>query len=270
MKSFDKLSEAMNILNKNTEIESAERCKALIRQFLIDNTPEPKGQLSCKMFVSHDEVRAQMCCVFHDNENQVAVATDAHALYVNESEYRYTEGNGLRNVYGDEPTKDEIVCDTPITDLRNYPKWQGVIPTPEKRIAVEIRNDLEQVYKEALADAKLLKVKKPEDNVIIRVDGTSWFCARMVKYMLTAGTEGWVRRRWNEVVGTTVDDDDDNYNYRLIPNGGNKPFLKEWDGQKLLLMPMAIPSEEEMKEYGWTDSNKYDAEKGVLIRGINN
>lgn len=236
MKSTEKIIEAMNILNRSGEVEDSKRCQALLRQFLIDNTPTPKGQLTCAMFVSKEtEIRPQMCCVYHDNERKVAVATNAFAMYYSEEEYQHTEGNGLRNVYGDDPATsyvDKAEKWHP-NECGRFPNWQRVWPTDSKTfgtlVEVVMREDLENAMKACKAEMRLRKHKY--GSVKVSANGNIWMDVDFAGYILQAGTDGW----------------------KVNADGleaGNRAICKELDGQGLLLMPLVSGNEDNGQ--GWT------------------
>lgn len=240
MKSMDKLADAMNILNKNANIEDAERCKTLIRQFLMDNTQRAKGRFSCAMFVAKDPLRPAMMCVYHDNENKVAVATDAHALYYSEDEYQYTEGDGLRNAYGDDPDPDAVIYKAKnprdnkyLRDVQGgrFPNWKNVWPKdrPDDPLAdVPICEDLAELVTGCKAAMKLKKHKFGS----VRVTNSIWMDVKFADYIVQAGTDGW----------------------RCQESGlmaGNRAIFKEWDGQGLLLMPLMAGFDDEDEKRGY-------------------
>lgn len=227
IKSIKKLQDAIQCINERMSTAEVANAKSLIMQFIADNEESPKREkLSCGMFTKgtkdyDSEARKAMCCIYHDPVYKVAVATDARAIYASESEYIPTEGNGLRNAYGQDPTqsileipkkngKEQFV----ISEMGDkFPKWRQVIPN--NTVNIEIREDLEQAYREAIAAAKSLKVKDAEHRVIINVSESPdiWMTARHAKFIICAGLEGWKIR--------------DDY------KGG---LIKTWSGQTLMLM----------------------------------
>ena len=96
MKSIEKIQKAIEQLNNivswtkddpDTSV-AAEMAAKLLREVIADNTQVKKTELSVKEFVGKDSnLRPLMCCIYHDPEEHVAVATDAHAVFVNAAEY---------------------------------------------------------------------------------------------------------------------------------------------------------------------------------------
>lgn len=227
MKSINKLYDAINCIGEEMNEYDVAMAKSLIREFIIDNTEEKKKtKFSCSMFTSDVKkdgmTRPSMCCVYHDNENKVAVATNGIELYTSESEYIPTDGNCLRNAYGEDPKESLIYVKKSggwkISEITTrFPDWKKVIPT--NTVHIGFREDIEQVYNESMADAKGRNTKKADEKVIINLSSSPsvWMTARHVKFIIDAGIDGWVIRE----------------DFK----GG---LLKKWDGKMLMLMPFYI------------------------------
>ena len=235
MKSTKKLEEVLHKLDiiESVSLDSANaasyaaECKKLIREVIADNLPDvKKSELHCKDFVSKDPNRQLLHYVYHDNEKQVAVATDAHILFTSEAEYIPTEGNGLRDIYG------EVTGET--KTIAKYPNWQSVMPKAKDLVDVTVRSDLAEILKQATANRKDKKQK-----VYVCVDGMHWFAERMVKTILKTGIDGW----------HAVTD------YNKDTTAPHRPLYKKWDGKQLLLMPVSPPENENEILQGWYIGN---------------
>lgn len=205
MKSEKKLQEAFNLL-KAIGTPRADEAARLIVDFMIDNVKPNKGELLCRDFVSKEELRPVLHFIFHDAEHKTAVATDAHALFANEAEYIETCGNGLRDILGNE-----------VGGIGVFPKWFSVIPKQTEDTMID--ENLEEIYKKALSEAKIQGGQSNKSKIFILVNGRQWISAKHVEFMLRAGLDGWkVSSAKTETYF--------------------KPLYKEWDGKRLLLMPV--------------------------------
>ena len=212
MKSEKKLQEAINLL-KAIESPRADEAARLIIDFMIDNVKQNKGELLCRDFVSKDKFRPVLHLVFHDAEHKTAVATNAHALFANEAEYIETCGNGLRDILGNE-----------VGDIGVFPEWFSVLPKQTEDTTID--ENLEEIYKKALSEAKIQGGQSNKSKIFILVNGQQWMSAQHVEFMLRAGLDGW-----------KVSSNAETY---------YNPLYKEWDGKRLLLMPAyqdATPNE---------------------------
>lgn len=214
MKSEKKLQEAINLL-KAIKSPRANEAARLIMDFMVDNVKENKGELLCRDFVSKDKFRPVLHFILHDAKHKTAVATDEYGLFANEAEYIETYGKGLRDILG-----NEVGC------VGTFPKWFALIPQDTEPIMIDA--DLEDVYKKAVSEAKIQGGQSDKSKIFILVNGKQWMSARHVEFMLRAGLDGW-----------------------KVSAKGKKPqfnpLYKEWDGKRLLLMPVwqdATPNEE--------------------------
>lgn len=235
---IDKVIENLGLIEWTKDLDAAKRyaaeSKKLLREFIADNMPNVgKTELKCKDFV---ETNKQVCqyrpylqYVFHDSERKVAVTTDLHFLFASEMEYIETEGNGIRDVYG------EITEDT--KNAGKFPNWSAVMP--KDTVPVTIREDLEDALKDAMAAAKM---EGKNCGAIVCVDGIHWMNAKGCKFIIKAGTEGFEAQK-------TMGGNDTDY---------TRPMYKKWGGKQLLLMPYLAPDDlsDEDKQRGWYVSTK--------------
>lgn len=208
MKSEKKLQNAVNLL-KAIDSPRADEAARLIVQFMIDNVKQNKGELLCRDFVSKDKMRPVLHFVFHDAERKTAVATDAHAMFANEAEYVETCGNGLRDIFGNKTPEN----------IGNFPKWFSVIPKQTEDTTID--ENLEETYKKALSEAKIQGGQSNKSMIFILVNGEQWMSAKHVEFMFRAGLDGW------KVSSSKAEP-------------YSKPLYKEWDGKRLLLMPVYL------------------------------
>lgn len=232
---IDKVIEHLGLIDWTSDIDTAKwhakESAKLLREFLKENVSIPKGALRCKDFVIKGKdanMRPSLACVYHDAKEQVAVACDCHILYASKDEYIETEGNGLRDVYG------EVTPDT--KDCRDYPNWRGVMPSDINRYeAVTVRDDLEDVMKTAAAAAKMQGAKRYS----VCIDGMHWISSDYLKYVVKAGLDGWMGLK----------------GYQSDKTDRSRAIYKRWDGQEILIMPVLAKDENDMtdeeKAGGW-------------------
>ena len=105
MTNLDLISEAIKMIELiDTEDVRKELAISRMKQFVLLNTPQPKGG-KVKIYdwvYKDDNLRPQMSGVYHDCENKVAVATDTHALIVSKSDYVECEESHIVAKNGDE------------------------------------------------------------------------------------------------------------------------------------------------------------------------
>lgn len=208
MKSTDKIYKAIEMANDDA-------VKKILREFIMDNMPAPpKDKLQMKEFLSEDkEFRPAMCCICMDNEEKVAVATNAHILFASKEYYvdkgREGESKTLVDEYGD-VVKEEM----------RYPNWIAVIPREDQTEPIELRSDLDEIIKLAQVEAKELGLKKIGVKTNIRVADDLCIRLDFLKLMLKAGVDGWRQ-----------------------PKNKRGGIVKQWDGNTMLVMPVMPPDE---------------------------
>lgn len=242
MKSIEKLSVALeNLTQEFKESKNSVVSDAIIaiHEFIVDNTPVKKGDLSvwdCVMKNKKDlQLRPNLCAVFHDNEAKAAVGTDAHILFVNPSEYidstekpddcnQQFEYNGytglIRDKYG-KPMKNG-----------KYPLWRSVFP--KDTMTFEIRADLKKTRDLAKSTCKLSG--SAGFIICINKELDIWVGGALVDFVIRAGIDGWRCSKES-------------------PN--RRALVKEWDdGRKMLLMP-AMPADKSEDGYDSTNLVKF-------------
>ena len=232
MKSIEKLQMATDILQEKfaEDVETIGKAIVLIHEFIVDNAPVKKSELSVWEFVSNDKLRPNMMTVFHDNAWKAAVSTDAHVLFVNPKEYidstdesqkgeqqfQYDCYSGLmRDKYGK------------VADVHGrYPNFRGVIPDEDKHMPFDVRSDLKQCRDIVKSTLKLRTGKsRSESNaqICINKDLNIWIGEKYVDIFIRAGIDGWTCSKDN-------------------PSG--RALVKRFaDGRILLMMPMIVKRE---------------------------
>ena len=196
---------------------------------MVDNEPAPKkGEFNIWDFVSNDPIRPTMTGVFHDKENKMAVATDAHMLVADRASYDES------NV---EPNGHRWAIDKYGKFIEGmYVTWKSVVPEKEKAIEkgyehyhVNVK-DVDEYIKKCNAYMKLngytgKHAKLPVYNV---PNSKLWFLASYFRtFLIASGGDAWLNNN----------------------NPNNAAAINWTDERIVLLMPMAIEDPEKIS-YG--------------------
>lgn len=205
MKSIEKLQKAADILQEKfaEDVENIGKAIVLIHEFIVDNAPVKKSELSVWEFVSNDNLRPNLMTVFHDNAWKAAVATDAHVLFVNPKEYIDSadaeEANGqkfeydgytglMRDKYGKVVERDKD------TFGDRYPNYRSVIPAEDRQMPFEVRSDLKQCRDIVKSTLKLRNGRKRDNvgaTICLNKDLNIWIADCYADIVIRAGLDGW-------------------------------------------------------------------------------
>lgn len=147
MKNLDLISEAIKMIERiNTEDVNKELAVNRMKQFVLLNTPQSKGgKVKIYDWVAKDNLRPQMCGVFHDAENKVAVASNTRALIVSKRDYVECEESHIVAKNGDE------------IKVR-YADYKRVIPDIDECLLYDVdREKVKRILTEYRAERKLDK-----------------------------------------------------------------------------------------------------------------
>ena len=147
MTNFDLISEAIKFIECiDTEDVRKELAISRMKQFVLLNTPAPKGgKVKIYDWVSKDDCRPQMCGVYHDAENKVAVASDTRALITSKRDYVECEESHIVAKNGDE--------------IRGrYADYKRVMPDTDECLLYDVdRDKIKRTLTEYRAEHKLDK-----------------------------------------------------------------------------------------------------------------
>lgn len=147
MKNLDLISEAIKMIERiDTESCLKELAISRMKQFVLLNTPKPKGG-KVKMYdwVAKGNLIPQMCGVYHDAENKVAVASDTHALITSKSDYVGCEESHIVAKNGDEIRGE-------------YANYKSVMPDTDECMLYDVdRDKIKRILTEYRAERKLDK-----------------------------------------------------------------------------------------------------------------
>lgn len=148
MTNLDLISEAIKMIERiDTEDVNKELAINRMKQFVLLNTPQPKGG-KVKIYdwvYKDDNLRPQMSGVYHDCEGKVAVATDTRALIVSKRDYIECEESHIVAKNGDE--------------IRGkFPEYKRVMPDNDERLIFVVdREKVKQLLAQYKAERKLDK-----------------------------------------------------------------------------------------------------------------
>lgn len=147
MKNLDLISEAIKMIERiDTEDVNKELAINRMKQFVLLNTPQPKGgKVKIYDWVGKENYRPQLMGVYHDAENKVAVATDTHALIVSKSDYVECEESHIVAKNGDEIHG-------------KYANYKSVMPDTDECLLFDVdRDKIQRILTEYKAERKLDK-----------------------------------------------------------------------------------------------------------------
>lgn len=147
MTNLDLISETIKMIERiDTEDVNKELAINRMKQFVLLNTPQPKGgKVKIYDWVSKENYRPNLMGVYHDAENKVAVATDTHALIVSKSDYVECEESHIVAKNGDE-----------VHD--KFPNYKGVMPDTDECLLYDVdRDKIKRILTEYKAERKLDK-----------------------------------------------------------------------------------------------------------------
>lgn len=147
MKNLDLISEAIKMIERiDTENVNKELAINRMKQFVLLNTPQPKGgKVKIYDWVSKEQYRPNLMGVYHDAENKVAVATDTHAVIVSKRDYIECEESHIVDKNGDEIKG-------------RYPDYKRVIPDTDEYLLYDVdREKVKRILTEYRAERKLDK-----------------------------------------------------------------------------------------------------------------
>ena len=235
MKSEKKLQDAIRKLDWMKQaleggagigVFTIDEIKRQLHEFMIDNMRTPKkNEFNIWDWTCNDDLRPVMNGIFHDKENKMAVATNAHMLVADAGYYDESKVDSV----GFDMGKSKY--DRPIDKYGNFidgrfPNWKVVIPqqTDEWVLHHVDLQELDEYIKKCNAYLKMQGLNNKYKPRAVYQVGDTWFNAEMFRMMMTA-TNGdvWVK---------TPD----------------RPAVYWSDKRTALLMPMLVEESELMQE----------------------
>lgn len=147
MKNLDLISEAIKMIECiNTEDVNKELAVNRMKQFVLLNTPQPKGgKVKIYDWVYKENLRPIMTGVFHDAENKVAVASNLHAVIVSKRDYVECKESHIVAKNGDEIKG-------------RYVDYKFVMPDTDEYLLYDVdRDKIKRILTEYRAERKLDK-----------------------------------------------------------------------------------------------------------------
>lgn len=170
--------------------------KRQLHEFMIDNERTPKkNEFNIWDWTCNDSLRPVMNGIFHDKENKMAVATNAHMLVADADYYDESKVDSVGFDMGKSKHDRPIDKYGKFIDGR-FPNWKAVIPqqTDEWVLHHVDLQELDEYIKKCNAYLKMQGWSKRYIPAVYQV-GDVWFKAEMFRTMLTA-TNGdvWVNK----------------------------------------------------------------------------
>jgi hypothetical protein len=201
-------------VNENT----VEYIMGLIHEFMIDNEPKKKNAFNIWDWIANDPLRPVMNGVFHDIENKMAVATNAHILVADADCYDESKVSGEFQSFGRCMPVDKYGKHIE----GRFPEWQKVIPpqTDEWTLHHVDLQELNEYIKKCNTYMKLNGMTGRYTKQVVYKVGDAWFLADYLR-MFAIATDG-----------------------NVYVKAHDKPAVYWGDKRKALLMPMYIPEED--------------------------
>ena len=147
MKNLDLISEAIKMIERiDTEDVNKELAINRMKQFVLFNTPQPKGgKVKIYDWTGKEQYRPNLMGVYHDAENKVAVASDTRALITSKRDYVECEESHIVAKNGDE--------------IRGrYADYKRVMPDTDECLLFDVdRDKIKRILTEYRAERKLDK-----------------------------------------------------------------------------------------------------------------
>lgn len=147
MKNLDLISEAIKMIERiDTEDVNKELAVNRMKQFVLLNTPQPKGgKVKIYDWVSNENLHPNVMGVFHDAENKVAVASNLHAVIVSKRDYVECKESHIVAKNGDEIKG-------------RYVDYKFVMPDTDEYLLYDVdRDKIKRILTEYRAERKLDK-----------------------------------------------------------------------------------------------------------------
>ena len=204
MKSEKKLQDAIRKLDwmkqaleggASIGVFTIDEIKRQLHEFMIDNERTPKkNEFNIWDWTCNDNLRPVMNGIFHDKENKMAVATNAHMLVADADYYDESKVDSVGFDMGKSKHDRPIDKYGKFIDGR-FPNWKAVIPqqTDEWVLHHVDLQELDEYIKKCNAYLKMQGWNNKYRPRAVYQVGDVWFNAEMFRIMLTA-TNGdvWV------------------------------------------------------------------------------
>ena len=153
MKNENLIQQAISILSLD---EYNEQAIDLLRRFLISNQQQPKGKFSIYNYVSKDDLRPVLQCVYHSGGFRVATDATIIVALANQDYPKELEGKILNK------TAEEINGE--------FPNWERVIP-PKSRATDSWTIANKDLIVDAVKQQKQIKKERRDAIVAIEICG---------------------------------------------------------------------------------------------------
>lgn len=220
LEAYKYLSWAQDSAKRNEKIEyqTISHIMNLIHEFMIDHEPKKKNTFNIWDWIANDPLRPVMNGVFHDVENKMAVATNAHILVADAECYDESKVSGEFQSFGRCMPIDRYGKHIE----GRFPNWRAVIPpqTNEWVLHHIDLKELDEYIKKCNTYMKLNGMTGRFTKQVVYKVGDTWFLADYLR-MFAIATEG-----------------------NVYVKSHDKPAVYWGDKRKVLLMPMYLPEED--------------------------
>lgn len=220
LEAYEYLSWAQDSAKRNEKIDehTISHIMNLIHEFMIDHEPTKKNAFNIWDWIANDPLRPALNGVFHDGENKMAVATNAHMLVADADYYDESKVSGEFRSFGRCMPIDKYGKHIE----GRFPNWKAVIPpqTDEWVLHHIDLKELDAYIKKCNTYMKLNGMTGKRPKMAVYKVGDVWLAADYLK-MFVIATDG-----------------------NVYIKSYDKPAVYWGDKRTALLMPMYIPEED--------------------------
>lgn len=162
--------------------------KKQLQEFMVDCQPKKKGKFNIWDYTANDPMRPVFEGVFHDKENEVAVATDAYILVACKESFDESKVDVDGFYIGSDSkvvTYRAIDKYGKFLDYR-FPNWKAIIPPKDGYLQEHISlEDLDEYLKKCRVFVKLGCYGKKKPILLYKV-GNVWLNAEKLRKFIVA------------------------------------------------------------------------------------
>lgn len=228
LEAYKYLSWAQDSAKRNEKIDehTISHIMNLIHEFMIDHEPTKKNTFNIWDYTINNPYKPVYEGVFHDKENEVAVATDTHILVACKESFDESKVDVDGFYIGSE---SKVITYRPIDKygkFMNYrfPNWQSVIPPKDGYLQEHVSlEELDEYLKKCRAFVKLEGYGKGKPIPLYKV-GNVWLHAEKLRKFIVA-SDG-----------------------KVMVKSNDRPIVYWGEKRTALLMPMLVEDEDLLPE----------------------
>lgn len=211
---------------RGVDINTLDYIKQQIHEFMVDCEPKKKGKFNIWDYTENDPYRPVYGGVFHDKENEVAVATDGYLLVACKESFDESKVDVEGFRMGDESKVITYRAIDKYGKFLNYrfPNWKAVIPPKDGYLQEYVSlEELDEYLKKFRAFLKLEGYGKRKPIPLYKV-GNVWLNAEKLRKFIVA-SDG-----------------------KVMVKSNDRPIVYWGEKRTALLMPMLVEDKDLLPE----------------------